>query len=491
VIVLIQSSKVKDRTAGLKDLVHILKHNRGKPSLEALGNKAYLALCETLFQRLRDERSSFVRNKAKSTPLLPLSASALRYVIASGVRSIKSSTVEMIIETIIAELPVNGGLVEPLLEDLPKTLRSLLEYQPHVERLSKHCWDAAVDFCIESLAVLSAEPAEGEPQNSFSTNVSSRGRTPLDSTDLTSSRASPRLPVTKTRSSSNEHAHAAEDFVHCLHHLVKASNAPLLDRADAVLAALLQYLQQRSGRGSVAVAALAAINSVLARITLQSLELTKRTVRDLLPLMRPMWSEAILRDEIMIILMHTEAHIASLLADPDDETTSHDLEALVETMYSDYRRRQETTAHQYLEEDHLCFRHLGPAASDTHPLNTFAFSMETEHQRYEGLWATVSIIARLSFMLDESRKVIVHDRSDGEESYSKRLRVTQLFPEYLRHVFEPRSNAKRAALQVVAFMVQDGPMNEEELQSMLEKLTACISDENPVHSVWAMIGLAG
>jgi ataxia telangiectasia mutated family protein len=494
VIVLIQSSKVPDRTTGLKDLVHILRHNRGKPSLEALGNKAYLALCETLFQSLRDERSSFVRHKtksAKTAALLPLSASALRHVIASGVRTIKSSTVEIIIETIIEVLPGNGGLVEPLLEDLPKTLRSLLEYQPHVERLPKEGWNAAIDFCIGSLAGFLAESAEGEPQNSYSTNVSSRARTPLDSTDLTSFRASPRLPVGRTKSMSSEHAHAAEDFVHCLHHLVKASNAPLLDRADAVLAALLQYLQQRPGRGSVSVAALAAINSVLVRITLQSLELTKRTVRELLPLMRSMWSEAILRDEIMINLMYTEAHIASLLADPDDETTSADLEALVETMYSDYRRRQETTAHQYLEEDHLCFRHLGHAATDTHPLNTFAFSMETEHQRYEGLWATVSAIARFSFMLDERRKVVSHDRSDGEEGFSKRLRVTQLFPEYLRHVFEPRSNAKRAALQIVAFMVQDGPMNEEELQSMLEKLTSCISDENPVHSVWAMIGLAG
>jgi ataxia telangiectasia mutated family protein len=250
-------------------------------------------------------------------------------------------------------------------------------------------------------------------------------------------------------------------------------------------------LQQRTGRGSVAVAALAAINSVLARITLQSLELTKRTVQELLPLMRSMWSEAILRDEIMINLMYTEAHIASLLADPHNETTSPDLEALVETMYSDYRRRQETTAHQYLEEDHLCFRHLGYAGKDTHPLHTCAFSMETEHQRYEGLWSTVSTIARFSFMLDERRQTIVHARRNGKESVSKRLRVAQLFPEYLRHVFEPRSNAKRAALQVVAFMVQEGPFNQEELQSMLEKLTLCISDENPVHSVWAMIGLAG
>lgn len=117
--------------------------------------------------------------------------------------------------------------------------------------------------------------------------------------------------------------------------------------------------------------------------------------------------------------------------------------------------------------------------------------METEYQRFESLWAIVSTIARFSFMLDNRRQTITHDRSDTEESISKRVRVTQLFPEYLRHVFEPRSNAKRAALQVVAFMVQEGRYDEDDLQSMLEKLISCISDENPVHSVWAMIGLAG
>ncbi|KAH5541187.1 serine/threonine-protein kinase Tel1 [Parastagonospora nodorum] len=492
---LIQASRQVDRANGLKDLVHILKHNRGKPTLEALGNKAYLALCDTLFQCLRDERSAFLRSKtktAKSAVLLPLSASALRHVIATGVRTIKSSTVEIIIDTIIEVFPdTDGSLLKPLLEDLPKTLRSLFEYQPHVERLSKDCWDAAVDFCIDSLSSFfaPAEP-EVEPHNSWSTSVSSRARTPFESTDVTSSRASPRAPVARTKSANDDKSHIAEDFVQCLSSLVKAANAPLLDKADAVIAGLLQYLRRRSGRSSGAVAALAAINSILTRIALQSLELTKQTVRELLPLMKPMWSEVALRDEIIITLVHTEAHISSLLDNPDDESVRFDLEALIETMYGEYRKRQDTTAHQYLEEDHLCFRHLGYANKDTHPLNTCAFSMETEQVRFEGLWGTVSTIARASHMLDQQRCTSSQEYSNMENA-AKRVRVTQLFQEYLRHVLEPRSNAKRAALQVVAFMVQEGPVDKEDLQSMLEKLTSCIADENPAHAVWAMIGLAG
>lgn len=478
----------------MKDLIHILKHNRGKPSLEALGNKAYLALCDTLFLCLRDERSSFLKKtkSAKAAALLPLSASALRHVIATGVRTIKSSTVEIIIDTIVEVLPGGDGtLLKPLLEDLPKTLRSLVEYQPHVERLSKDCWDATIDFCVESLSGFfeSSEP-EPEPAHSWSTSVSSRARTPLDSTDITSSRASPRLPVARTKSVNDQHSHIAEDFVHCLHSLIKASNAPLLDKADAVIAVLLQFLRRRSGRSSGAAAALAAINSILTRIAFQSLELTKHTVLELLPLMKFMWSELSLREEIIITLTYTEAHIFSLLDDPDNETFSFDLEALIDIMYGEYRKRQDTTAHQYLEDDHICFRHLGFANRDTHPLNTCTFSMETEHVRFEGLWGTVSTVAKFSHMLDHRRHSSAHGHSDAE-SATKRLRVTQMFQEYLRHVLEPRSNAKRAALQVVAFMVQEGPVDEEDLQSMIERLTSCIADETSAHSVWAMIGLAG
>lgn len=491
--VLVQSSRAADRTNGLKDLIHILKHNRGKPSLEALGNKAYLALCETLFQCLRNERSSLLRSKSKTSKAqtnLVLSATALRLVIASGVRTIKSSTVEIIIDTIIEVLPSRDGpLTKPLLQDLPKTLRLLLEYQPHVERLSLECWDAVVDFCIDSLAGTSMD-AEVEAPNSWSTNVSSRGRTPFDSTDLSIVRGSPRQPMAKTKSITADFSYSTEDLVHCLLALVKATNAPMLDKAEAITTAFLYFLKRRTGRGSVAATALAGINAVLARTALQSLDLSKRVMTELLPLMRVMWSEQVLRDEILITLTYTEAHISGLVADVQDTTTCADLEALLETMYADYRTRKESTMHQYLEEDHLCFRHLGAADTDTHPLNTLVFSMETEHLKAEGLWATVYAIARFSSALDKRKRKLAQARAAVGQNVSKRARIDLLFDEYARHVAEPRSGAKRAALQVVAFSVQQGPIDEDKLQSLLERLTPCISDVNFAHSVWAMVALA-
>ena len=486
VAVKIQASVVKHRSDGLKELIRILKHNRGKPSLDALGNKAYLALCETLFQCLRDELVRLKGKADKAKAPIPLCATAIRLVVASGVRTIKSSTVEVIIDTIVEVLPSRDGSPNRLLEDLPRTLRLLLEYQPHVERLSLDCWDAAVDFCINSLAGSSVE-AEVEAPNSWSTNVSSRGRTPFDSTDA---RGSPREPVTRTKSKTDEFSHSTEDFIHCLLALVRATNAPMLDKAEAIMTALLYFLRRRTGRGSVAAAALAGINAILARTALQSLDLTKRIIAELLPLMKVMWSEQALRDEILITLTYTEAHISALVADLENTTTCADLEAVLETMYADYRTRKETTMHQYLEEDHLCFRHLGAADADTHPLNTMVFSMETEHLRSEGLWATVYAIARFSSILDRRKRTSTHDREVDGESMSKRARINLLFDEYARHIAEPRSNAKRAALQVVAFSVQEGPVDEDKLQSLLERLTSCMSDENIAHSVWSMVALA-
>lgn len=489
--VLISSSKITDRTTGLKDLIHILRHNRGKSSLEVLGNKAYLALCETLFQCMRDERSSYLRSKSKtssskSAALLPLCATSLRHIIIAGVRTIKSSTVENIINTIVEVLPGKDGmLIKPLLEELPKALRALLEYQPHVERLSKDCWDAAVNFCLETLSSFFVE-SDSQPQNSWSTRASSRARTPFESTDGTAKLSSRDQPAKKQIP--EEFVHTAEDFVHCLLLLTKASNAPVLEKAEHVLTTLIQFLQRKTGRGYSA--ALATINSILARTTLHSTDLTKRTIQDLLPLMKTLWSDPPVRDEILIALMHTNAHLSSILAERHADATSFDLETLVETIYGEYRRRQENAVLQFLEDDHLCFRHIGKIRSNTHPLNTYAFSMETEHLRCESLWATVSTIARLSSLLDDRKRMIAQSREEEEETFIKRVRVTHHFQEYLRHVSEPRSNAKRAALQVIAFIVQEGPIDEEDLQSMLEKLTAYISDENPVHSSWAMIALA-
>jgi ataxia telangiectasia mutated family protein len=443
---------------------------------------------------LRKERASFLRSTAKNKSATPLylSASALRHVVVAGMRTIKGTTVEFIVNTItemISRKDHGNASLVPLIQDITKTLRALFDYQPHMERLSKDCWDGAVDFCIEMSCITLTVP-DVEPTNSYSTSVSSRGRTPFDSTDASVTRASPHESRVGNKPVSDGFPPSIEDFVPCLHALVKASNAPLLDKAETIVTGLLNFLQRRIGRGHAAASALAAINAILTRTALQSLNLTKSTIRRLLPLMKDMWSEIVLRDELLITLTYTELSISSLLADTEDESTSLDLEVLIESIYSDYRSRQITTLHQFLEEDNLCFRHLGRANIDTHPLNTCVFSMETEHLRFEGLWATVSTVACFSFMLDKKRRGASSEREDDTGSMPKRVRVTQLFREYLRHIVEPRSNAKRAALQVVAFMVQEGPVDADDLQYLLEKLTSCISDENVVHSVWAMIGLA-
>ena len=284
---------------------------------------------------MRDERTNLFKSKAKNNNkkaspagLLTLSAAALRQIINSGVRTIKSSTVEIIIDSIIEVLPgKDGTLLEPLLEDLSKSLRALLEYPPHVERLSEQCWSSVADFCIDSLSGFMLDADTGEHE-SWSTGVSSRGRTPLESTDFTG------------RSSSHNHsgrkqipenlAHTADDYIHCLQLLVTAVNSPVLDKADAILAILLQFLQRKTTRGHPA--ALGAVNAILSRISFQDIQLTKRTTQDLIPLFRTLWVDAPLREEILISLIHTEPHLTSLIADKHMEQTATDLEELVEVM---------------------------------------------------------------------------------------------------------------------------------------------------------------
>lgn len=454
---------------------------------------------------MRDERSSYYHSLAKApksvkthAELLRLAANALRHVINSALRTIKTPTVELIVETIIELLPEkDGGFLEYLADDLPKALRALLEYQPHVERMSQDCWDDTVKFCIDSLSDIFSQPAE-ELQDSWDTTVSSRARTPFESTDGASRpslrgtdsapRATPRGVSSWAKRYTDEQIHSAEDLVQCIYLLVKASNAPVPASADAILNALSAFLQRKTGRGSVA--ALAAINAILPRIILSKSQLSEHIIRELLPLLKSLWSDPAIRDEILITLIYIEAHLRHLVATDSDNVLVLDVEALVEAIYSDYRRRQETTAHQYLEEDYLCFRKVGGVGVNTHPQSTHTFSMDTENVRYESLWATVAIIARLSAVLDDRKRTLSHGQERNDGLATKRHRITYHFEEYLRHVSEPRSSAKRSALQVVAFMVQDVPLDEDQILAILNKLTIIISADNPVHSSWAMITLA-
>ncbi|KAF2204143.1 hypothetical protein GQ43DRAFT_201223 [Delitschia confertaspora ATCC 74209] len=490
--VLIQSSKSSDRTTGLKDLIHVLKHNRGNRELDKLGNREWFALCDSIFKCTEVEKAVWLRSKAKiakSPTNLILSATALRSTINAGVRTLKTGTVEAVLAHILTTLPLesNSALAEPLLEDLTKALRALLEYQPHVERLKTENWEVVVEFCVNSLSILFDQSTMNWESSFRGTGrSSSRARTPLDILDDT--------PITNSRGSNVNSrriptglVHTAEDFVACLQLLVKPSNAPLLGKADVLLSSLVEFLHKKIGRGYSA--ALATINSVLARATLHSVQLTKRTIKGLLPLINSYWSDVVLRDELMITLMYTEAHISSIIGSRHEDTAVSDLEALMETIYGDYRKRQETAALQYLEDDHLSFRNLGTLGKEYHPLSTYAFSLGSANPRCESLWATVSVIAHFSSMLDSRKRLIPQGREDGDEVAIKRLRITHYFQEYLRHLSEPRSNAKRAALQVIAFMAQEGPLDEDDLQQMLERLTPYIADENPVHSTWAMIGL--
>lgn len=499
---------MKERATGLKDLVHILKHNRGKTSLETITNKAYLALCETLFQCIRDERTSYYQAKPQSVKthaeLLRLSANALRHVVNSALRTIKATTVELIIETIIELLPGNDGkFLKHLADDLPKSLRALLEYQPHVERMSQECWDDAVNFCVESLSDIFPDD-EGDmagevPQDSWGTVTSSRARTPLEVNDGPSGpslreidstpRATPRGASFREKRYTDEQIHAAEDMVHCLRSLVGASNAPIVASADALCSVLITFLRKKTTRGNAA--ALAAINTILPRIMFSKSQLSEEVIRGVLPMFKFFWGDILMRDEIMITLKYTEPQIRRLLAQDHDDSLSVDLEAFIDTLYSDYRRRQESTAHQFLEDDYLCFRKASGVATTSHPLSTPAFSMNTENPRCEGLWAIVATVARISAMLDQRKRRTVNDSAPHDEGVAvKRLRVTHHFQEYLRHVSEPRSNAKRAALQVLAFIVQEEQLDEEQIQDLLEKLTGYMSSENSSHASWAMIALA-
>ncbi|OCK80454.1 hypothetical protein K432DRAFT_425753 [Lepidopterella palustris CBS 459.81] len=478
------------RTDALKQINHILEHNRGTEQLNDLTSKDWLRICEHLFQSTSEERSVYLRSGkgyTNAVTRLPLCAKAYRLLVHVGVRKFKDGVVSVLLNQMIQSFrPKGRDLVLPLLTEGRRAVRDLLQYEPLVERLKKEDWNNAVEFCVETIPLLleKLDPGGG---SSLQSNGTYSGRTANESTDRTS-RSGTKEPSNKEKKSTEKETlrHFVEDIVICLQLLACPSNAPILDKYDSILSTSIAVLRYSNKEYTYKVA-LTTINYVLMRTALDSTQFTQEAVQDLLPLIKNLWRIEILRDEIMIMLIHTEAHLSNLLKNGKEDDFRHHVEAFVETVHADYVGRSDTKPLQFLEDDHLCFRFSGKSVDESHPLSTPAFSLE--NSRFEVHWMTVSIISHISFMLDARTRVTSHNRENVDAAVNKRRRVSSYLHEYLRESSHKGSKTKFAVLQVIAFMVQEGPLDEEDIQSTLERLTPWISDEDTRVSAWAMMSL--
>ncbi|KAF2489805.1 hypothetical protein BU16DRAFT_566907 [Lophium mytilinum] len=463
-------------------------YSRLRSELSALNLEAFNDLLDDITSRVVDDRPLFLRGKSSTTAAktrLRLRSKALRLVVSHSLSRISSTWISDLI-THIDQAVRSGseGFVAPLLPEYPQTLRVLVASSTIVERLSERDRNTALDLCTELLPLI-VERLTGGSASTNGRSIRSASESLYKSSSVATSKALDEESKLDFRISANA-------FLWCLGHIVGASNAPVFDkdRSERILSAAIACIETRTLDTK---SGFQLINSLLKLSTLDSGEFTRSAVRRLIPLLKSFWSLKEIREELLIMLIYTDAYISAMIQPEDEESFKLDLTSLLETMQADYKKNR-------LSHEVLCFRYAGRPVGARFPIGTLAFTLHSEHEFLRSdaciSWMNVFYISHLASMLDSqgSRKVIERERDD--ETAAKRPRVEHRLHEYLREASDRRlqtatktEDTRDAALSVISFMVQERPLNDEDLLQVLETLNPLITHDTPGVSAWALIGL--
>lgn len=413
-----------------------------------------------------------------------------------GVKKLRIKTVRALVDHIIQTLPTsNEAYCEPLVVDYFKSLRIVLEYQPHTEHLSKEEWSSVVDFCNESLRELNIVSSQNEPGLSIrNSNVGSfsdgqsRSTTPTPTNDhnlKASKHGSSRSAQVQLRSS-------AEDILLCLRHLNFASNAPILDRAQVTLTNLLELLESNLSVGRLQQLAFEIIDSILTHITTNDIALTLQILSRLLPIIRRLWDtkSTTLKDCMLVCLLYGHIYFARMISLDETHDCKSDLESLLEALRNDYCKRQ--------ERDQLQLEDLDLADQGTYKeklLSTKTFRLRLGGLRAENSWNQLYIAASIIVALSADMATL---RESNEKSFelqnpdypAKRQKKTNPFDDILKFTHSSQASPKLFSLQVLTFVFDELIFDADRFQGFRDALLLCMSDDNGSIASWAMLALS-
>ncbi|KAI9695841.1 MAG: Serine/threonine-protein kinase tel1 [Bogoriella megaspora] len=496
----IKASTVKERIGGLDALKEILAYNRRNPKLDTLNDRSFHQIFEALFQFSSLERSVFL--EAKTTQIRQLSfrrlescASAIRSTVEISASRVQYQSVRALLDHVVQILPVGDhGYCEPLISDYLKSFHAIVDREAHVEHLSKELWAKAVDFCVTALQHVDNETGTKISFGSYGRTSSSGANGSMHFTPTASARTS-----SKTSGQALLSSRDLPEVMAILRRLTSASNSPIPDHSEGILSGVVTFLAAGRDRGPLSKAttayhdAFATINRVIARTCFDNRNLVLETFVQLLPIIKEIWSskESGLNQEILISLVRSLDYLPDLIRNPDLSFSAVDAETLMDVLYDSYSRRPERDSLGQLQVDDL---NLFVGDQRGHePFRVGMSLLRTGDNRSEMQWSIVNIIVHFSSMLDE---VARHELADSEpgtppnENVAKRLRRSQHLPDFLRRTDAPAIQLRAASLQILAFRLAQETYNEEDVKSVIEKLTTLASDENSEVSSWAIFGLS-
>ncbi|KAF1815065.1 hypothetical protein P152DRAFT_412160 [Eremomyces bilateralis CBS 781.70] len=494
-----QSSVLKNQKEGVAELRQWFSRIRKAQQIEEIKKEEWNDAFNALFELVSSDRSLWLKvSKATSNSaalrLGPIGV-ALREIIEGGVHCLNTKLLMSILDHIIQTLRVgDDGFCEPLGLDYLKCVRTIFEYQPHVEHLRANQWLKIMDFCLDSCQRLrsiisgASFSLRSNGSNSFLVSPASlevRGHTPTRG-------RTPTQEISNRTSQKSDHDKLLE-LVYCMKLLLMPANAPTLERAEKLAFCLVELLRSFS-RGTLDI--VTCINSLLLRVAPERHDLTKNLLSELLGAFKQHWSNKtpMLKEQILISLTIGRFHLKSMLRNQMDLP---DLESLLASMISDYHYKKPDN---HLRLHNVTLHHRQTTHKNLDALSTATFSLRTLNTKQKGsrenavgmAWAFPYMIAYFMTAIDTS--VPSNRRDDNNNEFDgprKRVRRAPYFEEFLRVASKSSPKEERVlALQVLAFMIHHDALSEIRLAVLVESLTGVISDQNSTVSAWAMVVLA-
>jgi ataxia telangiectasia mutated family protein len=460
------------------------------PTRNPFDDKSYHSLYEALFKCVLIEKECcFSSKKSASTVAtanarLERCAKALRTAIRHGASKIKRKTAKAIIDHITQVLPRPGeSYIAPLLQHYVKALGAFLDFSANVEHLAAYdgeSWDTCVNFCVEGL---------------------SRYLETGDRDSASMSRASP-APGASARSGSvavsqgpgQIGSQTALEFLTCLNSLVAAPNAPVPRQADKISNVLLQLLQLRQMKiGELQKVAFSTFNLVFQRIQADDVALSNGLVRSLIPLVSYWWQPRALsrdamlnsvRDEMLKTIYGTHLYVESLLRDSADESFFQVVEDLLDSLWSDYSRREDRAR---LQLDDVTFS--GVRLPTDHP-STAVFSLRPYNQAGEQNWALLENIAILEAAYSRYSQREHSQQHPDHDQPRKRRRMAGSSNRINQKTKSLDPAVHLSALQLIPFLAKQKPPSLEDIVDAMGDISKSVTAKQGTVASWAMIACA-
>jgi ataxia telangiectasia mutated family protein len=405
----------------------------------------------------------------------------LRTAVRHGATKIKRKTAKAIVDHITQVLPgPDDGYIAPILDDYVKALCTFLDFSANVENLaafSRESWGTCVDFCVEAL--------------SRYLETGDRDSGPL-------SRASP-APGATTRSGSvalpqgsgQLGSQIALDFLTCVNLLVAAPNAPVPTKADKVSNVTLRILQLRQMRiGELQKVAFSTFNLVFQRIQADDVTLSKTLVRNLVPLVSYWWQPRALsrdamlnsvRDEMLRTIYGTHLYVESLLREASDESFFQDVEDLLDSLWSDYSKREDRAR---LQLDDVTF--TGMRLPTDHP-STAVFSLRPYNQAGEQNWALLENLAILEAAYSRYSQREHSQQQPDHGQPRKRRRVAGSANRIHQKTKSLDPAVRLSTLQLIPFLAKQKQPSLEDIIEAMADLSKLVTAKQGTVASWAMI----